>query len=131
MGVESERRVEFSRRLGCACGFFRRAGKPCFTAGKDARRYSRAETTPRPAHRIEREAADARARAEGVIGKERDCVRSRSRRIKRRGDFLFCGRCGIDAGYGGSGLAADATVGICERFRQRGDGRFGLLTKFA
>ena len=58
-------------------------------------------------------------------------MRSSSRRIKRRGDFLFCGRCGIDAGYGGSGLTADATVGICERFRQCGDGRFGLRTELA
>jgi len=61
--------------------FFRRAGKPGSTAGKDARRYSRAETTPRPAHRVEGEATDARARAEGVIGKERDCVRSTSRSV--------------------------------------------------
>ena len=65
MGVESERRVEFSRRLGCACGVFRRAGKRGSTAGKDARRYSRAETTPRPAHR-EGE-ADTRARTEDDV----------------------------------------------------------------
>ena len=45
---------------------FRRAGKPGSTAGKeDARRYNRAETTP--AHRVEGEATDARACAEGVI----------------------------------------------------------------
>jgi len=32
--------------------------------------HRRAETTPRPAHRVEGEAADAYARADGVIGKE-------------------------------------------------------------
>ena len=50
---------------------------------KDARRYSRAGTTPRPAHRVEGGATggNAAVRAEGVIGKERDCVRSSSRRI--------------------------------------------------
>ncbi len=35
--------------------------------GKDARRYSRTQTTPRPAHRVEGEAADARAAADGVV----------------------------------------------------------------
>jgi hypothetical protein len=37
--------------------------------------HRRAETTPRPAHRVEGEAADARACAESVIGKERVSVR--------------------------------------------------------
>jgi len=37
-----------------------------------------ASAAPRPAPRVEGEAADGRGRAEGVIGKERDCVRSTS-----------------------------------------------------
>ncbi len=43
--------------------------------------HRRAETTPRPALQVEGEAADgdAAVSAEGVMGKERDCVRSTSR----------------------------------------------------
>jgi hypothetical protein len=33
-----------------------------------------ATPTPRPEHRVEGEATEVRARTEGVIGKERDCV---------------------------------------------------------
>lgn len=53
--------------------------------------HRRAQTTPRPAHRVEGEAADARA--EGVIDKERDYVRSTSRSMGCRVDYGLLGCC--------------------------------------
>jgi len=65
--VDCERRLEFYKSAQWCVRFFPPGWKPGSTAGKDARRYRRAETTPRLAHRVEGEAADDCARAEGVI----------------------------------------------------------------
>ena len=55
--MECERRLEFFQRTW----LYVRISPP----GWEARLYGRAETTPRPAHRVEGEAVDASA--EGVI----------------------------------------------------------------
>ena|ERR1039457_7191964 len=56
--VASETRLEFFQGAWWCVRFF--------PPGWEARRYSRAETTPRPAYRVEGEATAARARPEGV-----------------------------------------------------------------